>query len=83
MNDDDDIVQQRISGRSVHAISKAKGIRLADVNRALDLFAKATFNDKVPSTLWPSSSPDSMSCNGRSTRALSTATYSAARWSRS
>lgn len=29
------------------AIAKAKGIALADVNHALDLFAEATFNDKV------------------------------------
>jgi hypothetical protein len=44
---DDDIIRQRISGKSVHAIAKTKGISLADVNRALDLFSEATFNDKV------------------------------------
>jgi hypothetical protein len=31
----------------VHAIAKTKGISLADVNRALDLFSEATFNDNV------------------------------------
>jgi hypothetical protein len=33
--------------RSVRAIAKAEGSPLADVNRALDLFTEATFNDKV------------------------------------
>lgn len=53
---DDAIIRHRIAGRSMRAIAKSKGIALADVNRALDLFTEATFNDKVRS---PSSAPGS------------------------
>jgi transposase-like protein len=34
----DNIVQQRVSGRSVRAIARAKGIAQAYVNRARDRF---------------------------------------------
>lgn len=44
---DDEIIQQRIAGKSMRAIAKAKGIALTDVNRALDLFTETMFNDKV------------------------------------
>lgn len=63
---DDAIIRHRIAGRSMRAIAKSKGIALADVNRALDLFTEATFNDKVRS---PSSAPGRRS-TGKPRRAM-------------
>jgi hypothetical protein len=44
---DDDIIQQRISGRSVRAIAKAAGIAVAEVNRVLDRFTVDTVSDQA------------------------------------
>ena len=44
---DDAIIQQRISGRSVRAIAKAQGCSVAEVNKALDRFTETTIDDKI------------------------------------
>ena len=44
---DDVIIQQRISGRSVRAIAKAQGCSVVEVNKALDRFSETTIDDKV------------------------------------
>jgi DNA-directed RNA polymerase specialized sigma24 family protein len=44
---DDTIIKQRVSGRSVRAIAKTNGCSVAEVNRVLDLFANATITDQV------------------------------------
>ena len=42
---DDVIIQQRISGRSVRAIAKAQATTVAEVNKALDRFTEITIDD--------------------------------------
>src|SRR5215469_16614347 len=44
---DDEIVQQRVSGRSARAIAKAQGCSVAEVNKALDCFTETTIGDKT------------------------------------
>jgi DNA-binding transcriptional MerR regulator len=44
---DDEIVQQRVSGRSARAIARAQGCTLAEVNKALDRFTETTIDDKT------------------------------------
>src|SRR5215469_11499413 len=44
---DDEIVQQRVSGRSARAIARAQGCSVAEVNKALDRFTETTIDDKV------------------------------------
>ena len=44
---DDEIVQQRVSGRSARAIARAQGCTLADVTRVLDRFTETTIDDKT------------------------------------
>ena len=43
----DEVIRQRISGRSARAIAKAQGCTLTDVNRVLDRFTETTIDDKV------------------------------------
>jgi len=45
--DEEDIIEQRIRGRSVRAIAKARGCSIKDVHEALDRFAAATIDDGV------------------------------------
>lgn len=45
--DDDAIIRQRIAGRSVHAIAKAQGCSVAEVNRVIDLWADQTITDRI------------------------------------
>jgi hypothetical protein len=44
---DDEIVQQRVSGRSARAIARAQGCTLTEVNRVLDCFTETTIDDKT------------------------------------
>ena len=44
---DDEIVQQRVSGRSARAIARAQGCTLAEVTRVLDRFTETTIDDKT------------------------------------
>ena len=44
---DDEVIKQRISGRSVRAIAKAQGCSVVEVNKALDRFSETTIDDKV------------------------------------
>src|SRR5262249_3233753 len=44
---DDEIVQQRISGRSVRAIAKAQSCTLTEVNRVPDRFTEKTIDDRT------------------------------------
>ena len=44
---DDEVIRQRISGRSVRAIAKAQGCSVPEVNQALDRFTETTIDDKV------------------------------------
>jgi hypothetical protein len=44
---DDEIINQRINGRRVHAIARASGITVAEVNRIIDLWADQAITDKV------------------------------------
>jgi hypothetical protein len=44
---DDDIIQQRVSGRSVRAIARTFGVTGAEVNAVIDRFATATIDDKI------------------------------------
>ena len=44
---DDEIVQQRVSGRSARAIARAQGCTLAEVTRVLDCFTETTIDDKT------------------------------------
>jgi hypothetical protein len=44
---DDEIIRQRISGRSARAIAKAQVTTVAEVNKALDRFTETTIDDKV------------------------------------
>jgi len=44
---DDEVIRQRISGRSARAIAKAQPTTVAEVNKALDRFAETTIDDKV------------------------------------
>src|SRR6516165_1657940 len=43
----DAIIRERIIGKSVRAIAQDLGCSIAEVNKALDLFAVATINAKV------------------------------------
>ena len=43
----DAIIRERIVGKSVRAIAQDHGCSIAEVNKALDLFAVATINAKV------------------------------------
>jgi hypothetical protein len=44
---DDEIIQERISGRSARAIAKAHGVALSEVNRGLNEFADLTIDDRL------------------------------------
>ena len=44
---DDEIIRQRISGRSARAIAKAQATTVAEVNKALDRFTETTIDDKT------------------------------------
>jgi hypothetical protein len=44
---DDEIIRQRISGRSARAIAKAQATTVTEVNKALDRFTETTIDDKV------------------------------------
>ena len=44
---DDEIVQQRVSGRSARAIARAHGCTLAEVGKVLDRFTETTIDDKT------------------------------------
>jgi hypothetical protein len=44
---DDVIIQQRISGRSVRAIAKAQGCSVAQINQAIDRWAELAIDDKT------------------------------------
>src|SRR5262249_40578601 len=44
---DDEIVQQRVSGRSARAIARAHGITPAEVSKVLDRFTETTIDDKT------------------------------------
>ena len=44
---DDEVIRQRISGRSASAIAKAQATTVAEVNKALDRFTETTIDDKV------------------------------------
>ena len=44
---DDEVIRQRISGRSARAIAKAQATTVAEVNKALDRFTETTIDDKV------------------------------------
>jgi hypothetical protein len=44
---DDEVIRQRISGRSARAIAKAQATTVAEVNKALDHFTETTVDDKV------------------------------------
>jgi len=48
---DDVIIQQRISGRSMRAIAKAQATTVAEVNKALDRFTETTIDGKVRNQL--------------------------------
>src|SRR5262249_17371887 len=43
----DEIVQQRVSGRSARAIARVQGCTLTEVNRVLDRFTETTIDDKT------------------------------------
>src|SRR5262245_47367782 len=47
MTDEEDIIEQRIRGRSVRAIAKAHGCGVRDINQILDRFAEATIDEGV------------------------------------
>ena len=44
---DDEVIRQRISGRSARAIAKAHATTVAEVNKALDRFTETTIDDKI------------------------------------
>jgi hypothetical protein len=44
---DDDIIRQRISGRSVRAFAKERGYSVARVNEAVDRWASTSIDDKI------------------------------------
>src|SRR5499433_3967386 len=44
---DDEVIRQRISGRSARAIAKAQATTVAEVNKALDRFTEMTIDDKT------------------------------------
>src|SRR5262245_53000372 len=44
---DDEVIRQRISGRSARAIAKAQATTVAEANKALDRFTHPTIDDKV------------------------------------
>ena len=44
---DDEVIRQRISGRSARAIAKAQATTVAEVNKALDRFTETTIDDKI------------------------------------
>src|SRR5215470_6790845 len=44
---DDQIIQQRVSGRSARAIARAHGCTLAEVSKVLDRFTETTIDDKT------------------------------------
>ena len=44
---DDEIVQQRVSGRSARAIARAHGCTLTEVSKVLDRFTETTIDDKT------------------------------------
>jgi hypothetical protein len=44
---DDEVIRQRISGRSARAIARAQGCTLTEVNRVLDRFTETTIDDKT------------------------------------
>ena len=44
---DDEVIRQRISGRSARAIAKAQATTVAEVNKALDRFTETTIDDKT------------------------------------
>jgi hypothetical protein len=44
---DDEVIRQRISGRSARAIARAQATTVAEVNRVLDRFTETTIDDKT------------------------------------
>jgi len=44
---DNEVIRQRISGRSARAIARARGCTLTEVNRVLDRFTETTIDDKT------------------------------------
>lgn len=44
--EDDDIIRQRIAGRSVHAIAGTQGCTVAEVNRVIDRWADEMITDR-------------------------------------
>jgi hypothetical protein len=44
---DDEIIQQRIAGRSVRAIAKAQHCSVAQVDEAIDRWAESAITDKI------------------------------------
>jgi hypothetical protein len=76
----DTIIRQRIAGRSVHAIAKARRVSVAEVNAAIDRFADCAITDKLRKHTGAPSSLGSTSSRRCSTSAPSKATSSAARW---
>jgi transposase len=45
---DDEIIRQRIAGKSVRAIAKAQGVSVATVNKTIDRWAATSITDKLP-----------------------------------
>lgn len=44
---DDELIEQRIRGRSVRAIAKAQGCSIAQINEAIDHWAATALDDKM------------------------------------
>lgn len=51
MKDDDQIIRQRIDGRSVRAIASARRTTVSAINEAIDRWASSAIDDKVHNTL--------------------------------
>jgi hypothetical protein len=47
MSADDDIIRQRISGRSVREIAKARRCSVAQINEAIDRWTATSIDDKI------------------------------------
>lgn len=43
--DEDQVISQRISGRSVRAIAKAAGVSVAEINAVIDTLATSSIDD--------------------------------------
>lgn len=55
--DEDRIIVERISGKSVRAIAKAAPVSVAEVNRVIDAWAEEAIGDQLrkPACVWNSS----------------------------